>query len=199
MTPAGTSPASRARSTLASVCPTRCSTPPGRARSGKMWPGRRRSDGTVAGLMATWIVVARSVAEIPVVTPKRRSASMLTVKAVESSSVFRSVICGRPSWSQRSPVSARQMRPRPCRVMKLIISGVASSAAQTRSPSFSRSSSSATMTILPLRRSSIACSMVPKVLMTLPDRRGREGAGPRTCRSCPPRDGPDPRPAAPPA
>ena len=83
MTPAGTSPASRARSTLASVWPTRCSTPPGRARSGKMWPGRRRSDGTVAGLMATWMVVARSLAEMPVVTPKRRSASMLTVKAVD--------------------------------------------------------------------------------------------------------------------
>ena len=52
------------------------------ARSGKMWPGRRRSPGTVAGLMATWIVVARSLAEMPVVTPNRRSASMLTVNAV---------------------------------------------------------------------------------------------------------------------
>ena len=50
MTPAGTSPASRARSTLASVWPTRCSTPPGRARSGKMWPGRRRSDGDGGGI-----------------------------------------------------------------------------------------------------------------------------------------------------
>ena len=122
----------------------------------------------MAGLMATWIVVARSLAEMPVVTPKRRSASMLTVKAVASSSVFRSVIWGRPSWSQRSPVSARQMSPRPCRVMKLIVSGVTSSAAQTKSPSFSRSSSSATMTILPFRRSSIACSIVPNVVMTLP-------------------------------
>ena len=46
--------------------------------------------------MATWMVVARSVAEMPVVTPNRRSASMLTVKAVASSSVFRSVICGEP-------------------------------------------------------------------------------------------------------
>ncbi len=92
MTPAGMRPARRARSTLASVWPTRWSTPPGRARSGKTWPGRRRSDGSVAGLMATWIVVARSVAEIPVVTPNLRCASMLTVKAVESSSVLRSVI-----------------------------------------------------------------------------------------------------------
>src|SRR5215213_5896313 len=60
------------------------------------------------------------------------------------------------------------MSPRPCKVMKLIISGVASSAAQTRSPSFSRSSSSATMMILPLRRSSIACSMVPNTVIVGP-------------------------------
>ena len=39
---------------------------------------------------------------------------MLIVKAVDSSSVFRSAICGSPSWSPRSPVSARQIRPRPC-------------------------------------------------------------------------------------
>ena len=50
----------------------------------------------MAGLMATWMVVARSVAEMPVVTPNRRWASMLTVKAVDSSSVFRSVIWGKP-------------------------------------------------------------------------------------------------------
>ncbi len=42
-TPAGFSPASRARSTAASVWPERSSTPPGRARSGKTWPGRTRS------------------------------------------------------------------------------------------------------------------------------------------------------------
>ena len=82
MTPAGYSPASRARSTLASVCPTRCSTPPGRARRGKTWPGRRRSDGTVPGSIATWTVLARSRAEMPVVTPKRLAASTLTVNAV---------------------------------------------------------------------------------------------------------------------
>src|SRR5437763_1384780 len=43
MTPAGTSPASRARSTAASVWPARTSTPPSRARSGKTWPGWTRS------------------------------------------------------------------------------------------------------------------------------------------------------------
>ena len=39
-TPAGVSPASLARSTAASVCPGRRSTPPSAYRSGKMWPGR---------------------------------------------------------------------------------------------------------------------------------------------------------------
>ena len=45
MTPAGVSPASRARSTAASVWPARTSTPPSRARSGNTWPGRSRSCG----------------------------------------------------------------------------------------------------------------------------------------------------------
>ena len=44
--------------------------------------------------------------------------------------------------------------------MKLIASGVANCAASVRSPSFSRSSSSQTTTILPWRISSIACSIV---------------------------------------
>src|SRR5205085_8041252 len=46
--------------------------------------------------------------------------------------------------------------------MKFTISGVTSSAAQMRSPSFSRSSSSATMTNLPARMSFTACSTVAK-------------------------------------
>src|SRR5829696_9057822 len=44
--------------------------------------------------------------------------------------------------------------------MKVISSGVTSDAAQIRSPSFSRSSSSATITSLPAAKSSIACSTV---------------------------------------
>ena len=44
-TPAGVRPASRARSTAASVWPIRSSTPPGFARSGKTWPGWTRSCG----------------------------------------------------------------------------------------------------------------------------------------------------------
>ena len=59
-TPAGLSPASRARSTAASVWPARWSTPPGRARSGKTWPGWTRSCGVELGSIATWIVRARS-------------------------------------------------------------------------------------------------------------------------------------------
>ena len=67
MTPAGASPASRARSTAASVWPARSSTPPGRARSGKTWPGIEMSSGSVSGAIAVVIVTARSAAEMPVV------------------------------------------------------------------------------------------------------------------------------------
>src|ERR1035438_1173752 len=44
ITPEGSSPARRERSTDASVCPARTSTPPSRARRGKTWPGRARSE-----------------------------------------------------------------------------------------------------------------------------------------------------------
>ena len=80
MTPDGFRPASRARSTAASVCPARSSTPPGRAMSGNTWPGCTRSAGPRSGSMATWMVCARSAAEMPVVTPSRASTD--TVKAV---------------------------------------------------------------------------------------------------------------------
>ena len=80
MTPDGFRPASRARSTAASVWPARSSTPPGRAMSGNTWPGCTRSEGPLSGSMATWIVCARSAAEMPVVTPSRASTD--TVNAV---------------------------------------------------------------------------------------------------------------------
>ena len=85
MTPAGVSPASRARSTDASVCP------PARGPrrlwpcSGKTWPGWTRSCGVEPGSIATWIVWARSWAEMPVVTPSL--ASTATVNAVCSGSL----------------------------------------------------------------------------------------------------------------
>ena len=82
ITPAGLRPASRARSTAASVWPVRSSTPPGLALSGNTWPGWTRSRGDAAGSTATAMVRARSAAEMPVVTPSR--ASIETVNAVSN-------------------------------------------------------------------------------------------------------------------
>ena len=80
ITPDGLSPARRATSTAASVWPARTSTPPGRATSGKTWPGETRASGPLAASIATAMVRARSAALMPVVTPSR--ASIETVKAV---------------------------------------------------------------------------------------------------------------------
>ena len=157
ITAAGLRPASRARSTPASVCPVRSSTPPGRAMSGNTWPGCTSSSGRDSGSMATWIVCALSAAEMPVVTPSRASTD--TVKAVSRRASLCCVIGGRPSSAHRWGVSARQIRPRPSLAMKLTRSAVANCAASVRSPSFSRSSSSQTMIILPSRRSAMASSM----------------------------------------
>ncbi len=147
ITPAGSSPASRAMSTAASVCPVRISVPPSRAASGNTCPGVTMSAGDVSGLIATAIVCARSCAEIPVVTPSR--ASIETVKLVWWRSALECDIGGRPSCSTRAWVSARQISPRACRAMKFTASAVANCAGITRSPSFSRSSSSTRMNIRP--------------------------------------------------
>ena len=108
------------------------------------------------GSTAVKIVFARSAAEMPVVTPTR--ASIEVVNAVPILDVF-SVVCGK-SWSslQRSSVSGKQISPRPWTAIKLMISGVTFSAAQTRSPSFSRSSSSTMIIILPAAMSRAASS-----------------------------------------
>src|SRR4051812_30713502 len=164
MTPAGFSPARRARSTAASVWPVRSRTPPGLAFNGNTWPGWTRSRGADSGSTATWIVRARSAALIPVVIPSR--ASTETVNAVSYGDSFLAAIRSRPSLSQRSGVRARQIRPRPSLAMKLIASGVANCAASVRSPSFSRSSSSQTTTIRPARISSSASSMLANGLDT---------------------------------
>src|SRR6185436_18823697 len=84
----------------------------------------------------------------------------VTVNGVWCGVSFLAAISSRPSSSQRSGVSARQIQPPAWRVMKLIASGVTNWAAMTRSPSFSRSSSSTTTTILPAAMSSRAASMV---------------------------------------
>src|ERR1700730_18604997 len=64
------------------------------------------------------------------------------------------------SSSRRLPTTETQIRPRPYFDMKLMAAGVASWAAIVRSPSFSRSSSSMTTSILPARVSAMASSIV---------------------------------------
>src|ERR671916_1970495 len=116
-----------------------------------------RSSGPGAWSTATRQVWARSAAEMPVETPS--FASMETVKAVPMRDELWVIIWGISSRSSSSSAIGRQMRPRPCTAMKLMSSGVTSSAAMVRSPSFSRSSSSQTITIFPALISSITSSI----------------------------------------
>lgn len=90
-------PASSARSNAASVWPGRVSTPRSRATSGKMCPGLRSSAARVLGSPSARMVLQRSDALMPVVTPSRRST--VTVKAVYISSSFSAV--GTMSGSSR--------------------------------------------------------------------------------------------------
>ena len=153
-----------------------------------MWPGRARSWGFVLGSMAASTVRARSAAEMPVVVPCLASTG--TQKAVPKRALFSSswTMRGMRSSSRRSPVMGRHTSPRPCLAMKLMTSGVTFSAAIVRSPSFSRSSSSTTTTILPARMSSMASGMLANaILWFLGGRSGasgraRPGAAPRTSR-----------------
>ena len=149
-----TAAARRARSQPASVWPARVSTPPGSDISGKTWPGWTKSEGFAPGRTAARIVVARSTAEMPVVIPP--AASMETVNWVRCASRLSPTISFRPMASQRSRVIGRQIRPRPYRAMKLIASGVACAAGMTRSPSFSRSSSSTSTTMFPFLNSAMS-------------------------------------------
>ena len=95
---------------------------------------------------------------MPVVVPSSRSTD--TVNAVVRREVLSCTIMG--SWSSlsRAVVMGTQTRPRPCVTMKLTASGVALSAAITRSPSFSLSSSSTIIRWRPALTSSRACSIV---------------------------------------
>ena len=91
----------------------------------------------------------------------RALASTETVNAVRWASVF----WRRPSTAARARRDARaligtQISPRCARRKNAIFSGVANSAAMTRSPSFSRSSSSTTTTISPRPIAAIASSML---------------------------------------
>ena len=119
----------------------------------KICPGCTMSSGLACFAVATRTVRARSAAEMPVVTPE--AASMEVVNAVPMGERLSLTMSAMPSWRQRSSVSVRQIKPRPWVAMKLIASGVTKSAASTRSPSFSRSSASASTTMRPWRISSM--------------------------------------------
>ena len=157
ITLAGSKPHNLAKSLPASVWPARVSTPPGCALMGKMWPGVTRCSGRASGRTAARTVTARSRAEMPVVTPA--AASMETVKLVAMRAVLRLTISGKSSCAHRASLKVRQIKPRPCAAMKLMCSGVTRSAATTKSPSFSRSSSSTKMTMLPRRKSARTSAM----------------------------------------
>ena len=124
-----------------------------------MWPGPRQIRRPASpDRSPSSTVAARSAAEMPV---RRAAAAPRSARRTPSrtASVFCDTISGISSSSSRSGVIDRQIRPRPYRAMKLIASGVTFSAAIVRSPSFSRSSSSTTMIILPARMASTASSM----------------------------------------
>ena len=147
ITPADWKPASLARSHAASVCPALLRTPPSIAFKGKIWPGWTISEALEFLSTTVLIVWALSAAEIPVVIPS--AASMETVKAVLLAALFLLVIILRSNLFIKSLLSGRQIKPFPLEAIKLIISGVTLSAAQTKSPSFSRDSSSRIITIFP--------------------------------------------------
>src|SRR5581483_2199079 len=72
---------------------------------------------------------------------------------------LRSTIIGISSSARRCAVVGTQTKPLPYLIIRFIASGVHFSAAMMKSPSFSRSSSSTTMTMRPWRISSIASSI----------------------------------------
>src|SRR5262245_62295407 len=108
-------------------------TPPSRARRGETCPGRARSDGLVAGLIAAITVAARSAAEMPVPAPFR---SMGTQNAVPNVVVLELTASGTSSSSRRATVMERQICHLPYIELKLFAISVAFSAAILRLHSF---------------------------------------------------------------
>ncbi|CFU07987.1 Uncharacterised protein [Bordetella pertussis] len=96
------------------------------------------------------MVVTRSTADTPVVTPSR--ASMDTVKAVEYRLRLLSTMGGSSRRSRVSPGRHRHTMPLPSRISCAMTGTVSLSAATIRSASFSRSKSSIRMTGRPMRR-----------------------------------------------
>ena len=105
---------------------------------------------------------ARSADDIPVLMPD--AASTATAIAVPCSVVLCFTIIEMPNRSSSSGIIGTQISPRPWVAMKLIFSAVASCAAMTKSPSFSRSSSSTMITIPPRLMASTARSTAASAL-----------------------------------
>ena len=123
-----------------------------------MCPGRAKVSGLLVGSAKALIVAARSAVDTPVLHPS--TLSMVTVKGVPRRLVFE-LTCGASSSSlQRDNVIGAHNTPRPFLSIKFTASGVIFSAAMMKSPSFSRSSSSTTITNLPSLKSSRASSML---------------------------------------
>ena len=124
--------------------------------------GRPRSDGRVAGSASARIVAARSWIDTPVVQPCP-SRSTVTVKG---SPQQRSVVLLHHVQFQLAARLRKRCAEHAAAVGEHEIDdfgGVIFSAATMKSPSFSRSSSSTTITIRPSRKSSIASSTVLKI------------------------------------
>ena len=119
--------------------------------------GAGNRPGFASGSSRALMVAARSCAEMPVVDAAarfNRDGERGPMRRVLSSTI--GGIC---SSSRRFAIIGTQMRPPASLRMKSIASGVTIWAAMTRSPSFSRSSSSMTITILPARMSAMASSI----------------------------------------
>lgn len=115
------------------------------------------SCGDALSAIAARIVVTRSAADTPVVTPAR--ASIDTVNAVPFLLSFNCAIGGSSSARTFSSVRHRQTMPLHSRINSAIVSSVSRSAATIRSASFSRSWSSCSTTARPSRSAASAAAM----------------------------------------
>ncbi|MEZ6317378.1 MAG: hypothetical protein R3B49_01300 [Phycisphaerales bacterium] len=104
--------------------------------------------------MASLMVSGAFLALTPVVNPWCGAPSMETVKGVARTEVLTADCSCSSRRAQSASVSERHMYPRATESMKVMASGVTNWAGRTRSPSFSRASSSVRMIMRPARSSS---------------------------------------------
>jgi hypothetical protein len=94
---------------------------------------------------------------------KRAQAGEMTMEEAQGAALS-AIGAMRYNGSEYFWVIGMQIRPRAKRAMKLICSALTHSEATIRSPSFSRSSSSMRITILPARMSSTSSSMLLRAM-----------------------------------